>query len=99
MNIKPLMAQNQIWRYVEVLKIRGRSVDVIIGLGLSFILLSLIIAALFFTFPLPESNTYVGGLLGILLALFFIGGAVLFIVGILIDRGRKRSKDAPKGES
>ncbi|MDP2743743.1 MAG: hypothetical protein Q8P00_01580 [Dehalococcoidia bacterium] len=99
MNLKPLMAQNQIWRYVEVIKIRGRSVDIFIGLGLSFILLSLVIAALFFTLPLPEGNTYVGGLLGLLLALFFIGGAVLFIIGILIDRGQKRGKDTPKGQS
>lgn len=70
------------------IKLKGRSVDVFIGLGAAFILLSLIIATLFFAFPLPESNTYIGGLLGILLALFFVGGAVLFIIGIFTERGK-----------
>ena len=63
--------------------------DVLIGLGASFVVMTSSIALVFVAFPLPEVNTYTGGLTGLLLITFLITGAVLFTSGLLIEKGRK----------
>jgi hypothetical protein len=63
--------------------------DVLIGLGASFVVMTSGIALVFMAFPLPEVNTYTGGLTGLLLIIFLIAGAVLFTSGLLLERGRK----------
>ena len=78
------------------MKALRKYIDVFIGLGAAFLVLSILIAVLFFAFPVPEGNSYIGGILAILLAVFFLGGLFMFVTGVFLEVGGKKDQQKPK---
>lgn len=63
--------------------------DAFVAIGASFLVLSVLLAAVFFIAALPEANPYVAALASFLLIGFFIAGGVVFVMGVLLERGER----------
>ncbi len=60
--------------------------DIFVAIGASFLVLSVLLAAIFFIAALPEANPYVAALASILLVGFFVAGGVVFLMGVVIEK-------------
>ncbi|MBI2934237.1 MAG: hypothetical protein HYY29_01580 [Chloroflexi bacterium] len=60
--------------------------DAFVAIGVSFLVLSILIAAWLIVAGLPETNPYVGAILSFLLISFFIAGGIVFFVGVIMEK-------------
>ncbi len=59
--------------------------DIFVAIGISFLVLSILIAILLVIAGLPQTNPYVGAILTFMLIAFFIAGGIVFVVGVVME--------------
>lgn len=68
--------------------------DVLVAIGASLLVLSLVVVLFIVVAALPETNPYMGVVLLILMPVIFVAGGVVFLAGLILERRPKPPKQS-----